>query len=172
MSFASSTRFTMSARVPATVFCLVVVPHRTRATGVSGDRPFSTSRSTIFGRFFTPMKNTRVPIPFAKALQSISEEPFVGSSWPVMKATVEVNLRWVSGIPAYAGAAMADVTPGTISNGIPASISTSASSPPRPKTKGSPPLSRATVAPVLAFSTISALMPSWDKVWSPPFLPT
>ena len=39
---------------------------------------------------------------------------------------------------------MADDTPGTTSNGMPAAASASASSPPRPKTNGSPPLSRTT----------------------------
>ena len=37
------------------------------------------------------------------------------------------------------------VTPGTISKGMPAAVSASISSPPRPKINGSPPLSRTTV---------------------------
>src|ERR1035438_6812647 len=41
----------------------------------------------------------------------------------------------------------ADVTPGTISNGIAASASASASSPPRPNRNGSPPFSRTTLSP-------------------------
>ena len=45
------------------------------------------------------------------------------------------------------GTATAELTPGTISKRIPASASASASSPPRPKTKGSPPLSRTTSLP-------------------------
>ena len=40
-----------------------------------------------------------------------------------------------------------EVTPGTTSNGIPASASASTSSPPRPKINGSPPLRRTTVKP-------------------------
>ena len=47
--------------------------------------------------------------------------------------------RCVTGMPARAGAASAELIPGTISNGIPAATSASASSPPRPNTKGSPP---------------------------------
>src|SRR5215467_4241498 len=39
------------------------------------------------------------------------------------------------------------VTPGTISKAMPASAKASASSPPRPKMNGSPPLSRTTVRP-------------------------
>src|SRR3970040_1106290 len=42
---------------------------------------------------------------------------------------------------------MADVTPGMISKGTPARANASASSPPRPKTKGSPPLRRTTRLP-------------------------
>ena len=38
-------------------------------------------------------------------------------SCPVMKVKLELKSRWVTGIPAYAGAAMAAVTPGTTSNG-------------------------------------------------------
>ena len=45
----------------------------------------------------------------------------------------------VIGIPAYAGTAIADVTPGTISNLILFFFKYSASSPPLPKSKGSPP---------------------------------
>ena len=45
-------------------------------------------------------------------------------------------------IPAYAGAAIGEVIPGTTSHGNPASSKASASSPPRPKTNGSPPLRR------------------------------
>ncbi len=65
--------------------------------------------------------------------------------------------RWVTGMPASAGAAVADVTPGTISNGTPASASASASSPPRPSTNGSPALSRTTRRPARASATIRSL---------------
>ena len=57
--------------------------------------------------------------------------------------------RWVTGTPAAAGAANADVTPGTTSKGTPASSSACASSPPRPNTNGSPPFSRTIVPPAL-----------------------
>ena len=58
----------------------------------------------------------------------------------------------MTGIPAAAGTALSDETPGTTSNGTPASASASASSPPRPKTNGSPPFSRTTfeAAPAVA----------------------
>jgi len=52
------------------------------------------------------------------------------------------------GYPAYAAAPVRADTPGTISKGMPSSASRSASSPPRPKRNGSPPLSRMTSTPV------------------------
>ena len=51
-------------------------------------------------------------------------------------------------MPAYAGAAIADVMPGTTSKATPAAARAAASSPPRAKTNGSPPFRRTTVAPV------------------------
>jgi hypothetical protein len=45
----------------------------------------------------------------------------------VTTATLEARPRWVTGMPAYAGAAMAALTPGTTSKGIPASAHASAS---------------------------------------------
>src|SRR5438093_1449866 len=50
-------------------------------------------------------------------------------------------------MPAAVGTAATELTPGTTSNGTPASASASASSPPRPNTNGSPPLSRTTSRP-------------------------
>ena len=57
------------------------------------------------------------------------------------------------------------VTPGTISNGMPAARTASASSPPRPNTNGSPPLRRTTSAPSLARARSSSPR-------SPPGAPT
>ena len=51
----------------------------------------------------------------ASAAQSIAVSGFPGSSWPVTKATALAIPRWVTGIPAYAGAATPAVTPGTTS---------------------------------------------------------
>ena len=59
------------------------------------------------------------------------------------------------------GAAIADVTPGTTSNGMPAAASASASSPPRPNTNGSPPFSRTTRWPRCARADHQALIASW-----------
>ena len=80
--------------------------------------------------------------------------------------------RWVTGMPAQAGAATALLTPGTTSNGTPAATSASASSPPRPKTKGSPPLRRTTARPSSALRTSRALISSCGITWSLLALPT
>src|SRR5258705_389836 len=75
-------------------------------------------------------------------------------------------------MPAYAGAAIALVTPGTTSNGTPAARRASASSPPRPKTNGSPPFNRITVAPVCPRSTRRRSMSAWVIATRPGALPT
>ncbi len=63
-------------------------------------------------------------------------------------------------MPAYAAAPSAAVIPGTTSKGMPLADSESISSPPRPKTNGSPPLRRSTRLPACASSTNSALIAS------------
>ena len=103
----------------------------------------------------------------ASASQSTSVRPFAGSSWPVTTVKWVDTPRWVTGMPAYAAAPIALVMPGTTSNGIPAAASASASSPPRPNTKGSPPFSRTTVAPVAPRSTSTALISSWVSATAP-----
>ena len=75
----------------------------------------------------------------------------------------ELSPLSVTGIPAYAGTAIAELTPGTISNRIPASASACASSPPLPNTKGSPPFSRTTTLPARA----AAIMRSIDLLLLP-----
>ena len=65
LSLAFLTFSTIVSRVPVTVFCLAVVPHLTRATGVSGDLPLVIRFFAIFSRFFTHIKNTRVALDLA-----------------------------------------------------------------------------------------------------------
>ena len=72
--------------------------------------------------------------------------------------------RWVTGIPAKAGTATALVTPGTTWTGTPARAQARASSPPRPKTNGSPPLSRTTRCPARARLTIRSLICAWVRL--------
>jgi hypothetical protein len=118
------------------------------------------------------MRKTSVSAPVAIFSQAMLDEGFSAASLPVMKATVDATFLWVTGIPAYAGAAIAEVTPGTISKGIPRFDRYSASSPPRPKMKGSPPLSRQTIFPSAAPFASRRLIPSCGSVWAPPTLPT
>ena len=66
--------------------------------------------------------------------------------------------RWVIGMPATAGTATGLVRPGITVTGTPASRQAMTSSKPRPKTKLSPPLNRATRLPASARSTISRLI--------------
>src|SRR3990170_716915 len=82
-----------------------------------------------------------------RAFQSIPEPSFAADSWPAMKVTEEENSRCVRGIFAAAAHPIAAVIPGTISKGIPEAARHSASSPPRPKTNGSPDFRRTTVFP-------------------------
>ena len=55
----------------------------------------------------------------ASAGQSICVSGLAGSSWPVTNATALATLRWVTGMPACAGAATPAVTPGTTSKSTP-----------------------------------------------------
>ena len=56
-----------------------------------------------------------MPPTWASASQPTSTRAFFGSSWPVTMVTLVDEYRMVTGIPAYAGAAMADEIPGTTS---------------------------------------------------------
>ena len=67
---------------------------------------------------------------------------------------------------------MALVMPGTNSKGRPFSFNSRASSPPRPKTKESPPFRRATVFPSEASFTSSLEMSSCFITWLLEALPT
>ena len=92
--------------------------------------------------------------------------------WPVTNATDAATPRWVTGIPAAAGAARAALTPGITRTGIPARSSARTSSPPRPKRNGSPPLSRTTRLPSRAAAIIASLMLVCEAERRPPRLPT
>ena len=90
------------------------------------------------------MSTTTVPPSAATASQFTDPSPLAGSSWPVTTVNEVEEYRMVTGIPAYAGTATAEVMPGTTSKATPAAASAAASSPPRANTKGSPPLRRTT----------------------------
>ena len=154
-----------------TLCWLAVVPAWITATGVSGLRPASRSRAAISARVAMPISTTSVPPARARASQSTDPGSPGTPTCPVTTVTDEAMPRWVTGTPADAGAAKAEETPGTTSQGTPAPRSICASSPPRPKTKGSPPLSRTTTAWRRACSRITALTSSWRR-GSPGLLPT
>jgi hypothetical protein len=67
---------------------------------------------------------------------------------------------------------MPAVMPGMTSTSMPSAASASISSPPRPNTNGSPPFSRTTVLPCLAYRTSSFSMNTWGVDLHPPRLPT
>ena len=166
-----------TAASPASVVramrCPGVVPRAITATGVSGRRPPRTSASAIAALVVTPIRMTRVPPARARASQSgpsspIASDPAGPPTRPVTTVTDDAKPRWVTGMPTTAGTPKAEVTPGTTSQGIPASRSTSTSSPPRPKRKGSPPFSRTTTAARRPCSTNKRAISSWRA--APPSL--
>ena len=130
-----------------------VVPSWTTAAGVCGGRPCAMQRGAIAARFFSPIRSTRVPRSRASASQSTSDAGESGATCPETTVNSCATPRWVTGTPAAAGTATALVTPGTTVTGTPAAAQASTSSPPRPNTYGSPPLSRTTNVPARARST-------------------
>ena len=115
-----------------------VVPRSITATGVEAAFPPRWSSSAMVARFVIPMRITRVPSILARISQSTLPVP-------VTTVTDDESPRWVTGMPTAAGTPKAEETPGTTSQRTPARVSASASSPPRPNTKGSPPFKRTTV---------------------------
>ncbi len=113
-------------------------PSGRRPPAWSPRRPAASSRSVMAARAPMPMRTTRVPSNRPSASQSTPGSD--GSpAWPVTTVTEVDTFRWVTGMPAAAGAANAELTPGTTSTATPARRRASASSPPRPNTNGSPP---------------------------------
>jgi len=77
---AFSTASTIVSRVPVTVCWRVVVPQRTRATGVSGGLPCSISFVAILDKFLTPIRKTRVASDFANMSHCIRDSFLSGRS--------------------------------------------------------------------------------------------
>src|SRR2546422_3208095 len=164
-SSSSATRVASVASVATTVRWAGSVPLAIAAAGVSGSAPCSSSRAVIFGKAEMPISTTSVG---TRARDSQSRWDTPSHSCPVTTANADASRRSVRGIPAARGTAIADVTPGTTSNGTPATCSASHSSAPRPNTKGSPPLSRTTVRPRRARSTNNVLISSCARSALPP----
>ena len=161
----------MSARVPRTSAGWALFPPDTTATGVSGARPSSIRRRAMTSRCPRPMRNTSVPPHRARAAKFSGRPSGVWAVWPVMTWKLRLKPRWVTGMPAPAGMATAEVIPGTSSQGTPARFRASSSSPPRPKTKGSPPFSRTTVLPAWARAMRAAEISPWGAECFPHRLP-
>jgi len=85
---------------------------------------------------------------------------------------MRLTSRWVTGMPAAAGTEMALLTHGMTVTGMPAARQAMTSSPPRPKTNGSPPFSRTTVRPSLALATSIRSISACGTAWWPGVLPT
>ncbi len=141
------------------------------AAGVFLSFPALMSLFIFLDRFLTPIRNTTVPIS-ESAFQGTEVSSFPGFSWPVTTANEDVWSLCVRGMPAYAGTEDAEVTPGTISNTIFSLCRASASSPPRPKTNGSPPFSLATVFPSEDFLTKREFISFWVASFCPALFPT
>ena len=133
--------------------CLAVVPRSKIAAGVCGSIPSRIRFAHKNGSVETPIRNTSVPFTPASSRNGISSGSCPSFLCAVIMCSEEAAARCVTGIPWYAGTDTADVTPGTISNGIPAFFSSSASSAPRPNTNGSPPFKRTTFFPSIASLT-------------------
>ena len=102
-----------------------------------------------------------MPVIRPSAAQSTSDFGLSGATWPETTVNSCATPRCVTGMPASAGTEIELVMPGTTEHGTPASAQASTSSKPRPKTYGSPPLSRTTNLPALARSISTSLIASW-----------
>ena len=148
------------ARVARTLRCDGSPASAMVAAGVAGSIPWSISSADTAGSVATPIMITSVVLARASADQSRVLPGWSGGRCAETMVTPWVRLRWVSGMPASAGAAIAELTPGMTVTGTPASAQASSSSPPRPKMKLSPPFSRTTRRPASPCSTSSSLIRS------------
>lgn len=101
-----------------------------------------------------------MPVSRARDGQSTRERSSSGATWPLTTVNSWATPRWVTGMPAAPGTETELEMPGTTVQGMPASASAWTSSMPRPKTNGSPPLSRTTDLPCRAYSIRALLMAS------------
>src|SRR5690606_16256682 len=139
------------------------VPSCTAITGGSGGRPYRMRACGAAVSRSTAIMSTRVPRDRAIAGQSTVDRGSPGGTCTEITWNSWLTPRCVTGTSAAAGTETALVMPGTTSTGMPAWAQAIISSPPRPNTNGSPPLSRTTNLPSRARSTSSSLILSWDR---------
>ena len=96
-----------------------------------------------------------LPVALVRSATTGEQETLTGTLADIAKKAVASDFK---------APAVAEVIPGTISNGIPASAIASASSAPRPKTNGSPPFNRTTCFPSRALSISSVLISCWVRL--------
>src|SRR5262249_41025657 len=124
------------------------VPRASTAAGVAPSRPAAIKPSRTAAADASAMETTTPVSGPASLDQSIAAAS--SARWAVMKTSLPASLRNVRGRPTSAAQPSAAVIPGTTTTGTPAWRRYSNSSPPRPNTKGSPPLSRTTRRPARA----------------------
>mmetsp|Transcript_46478 Transcript_46478/g.110032 ORF Transcript_46478/g.110032 Transcript_46478/m.110032 type:complete len:213 (-) Transcript_46478:739-1377(-) len=145
----SSATSAMSSTVPTTVRSRGVVARSMIPTGVPAGYPSSLSCADSSRSRPTAIRNTHVWSGWNGATSGVlSSLPL-----PVMNTTRLATPRWVTGIPAARGPARAEEIPGMTLGSKPRRRNSSTSSPPRPKTKGSPILRRTTFFPWRRAST-------------------
>ena len=119
------------------------------------------------------IRKTTVPPAAANARHVFSRgSPSAVAPTAVMTLKWVETPRWVTGIPTEPAAATELLMPGTTSTSTPCSARKRASSPPRPKTNGSPPFNRTTVLPASASLSSSRFVTDWCVCRPPPILPT
>ena len=133
----------ISAPSVSSVPCHVLGPGRetpsSTAAGVPRRPPAREQLAAIATRSASPISTTRVALPGSSERRT---GPYAASAWPETTTNADARPRCVTGMPASNGAAIALEMPGHDLEGHAGGGSASASSPPRPKTNGSPHLSR------------------------------
>ena len=121
----------MRPRVEVTVCCALVVPSQVMAKGVASGQPAATS--------ILPSSAGPASAPSTTSVAGLYATRLTSAAW-ITRSSPFGSVA--SGMPAYAGTAVASGTPGTISNLTPASAHAVASAAAPPLSRGSPPYSR------------------------------
>src|SRR5450759_4264310 len=135
---------------------VMVVPRSVKATGVAGSRPAESRFPSALLSVSGVPSTTTVTLPAVEQVQSTLVPPLTTCS--------DGELADVSGTPAYVGTALTALTPGTISNLIPALWQAMASSASPLNMAGSPSMSLTTSPlPLTAPAALAALTSSFAR---------